>query len=65
MADEPTLGDDLLDSALAISLELKKPLKVTYHMLEMRQIRCAFKWGGKWHARKSKLRAEVEAMERG
>ena len=57
------LADDLLYGGAAIADERGETLRRTYYLLLTGQIP-AFKLGGRWYARRSSLRAQIERLER-
>ena len=58
------LKDDTLKGARAIAEFLGEDERRVFYMLERRQLP-AFKWGGRWNARKSTLIKHIEKLEAG
>ncbi len=57
------LADDLLCGVAAIADERGEKRRRTNYLLQTGQIP-AFKHGGRWYARRSSLRAQIERLER-
>jgi len=64
MNDEPTLADDLIEGAENIGAHYGKGPRWAYPRLEKGEIP-GFKLAGKWHSRRSSIRADIERRERG
>lgn len=64
MEEQPPIAEDLIEGAEAIGVEYGFDPRRTFQMLEKKAIP-AFKFGGRWFARRSTIRSDIERRERG